>query len=133
MQEFVIRLDAMPQSDTLFLETDNGDNPPIALRDFRASYPVTRVVFEAASAQPMSICYGNPGAGSPRYDVSLIADQLFRAERASAKLGSEQKTGSPTERLTQTLTGSARYIFWGVLALVIVALLLLIARLLPKA
>ena len=133
MQEFVIRLDAMPQSDTLFLETDDGDNPPIALRDFRASYPVTRVVFEAASAQPISIYYGNPGAGSPRYDVSLIADQLFRAERASATLGSEQKTGSTTERLTQTLTGSARYIFWGVLALVIVALLLLIARLLPKA
>jgi hypothetical protein len=43
----VIELNARPQSDTLFLETDNGDNPAIELRDFRSHYPVTRLVFKA--------------------------------------------------------------------------------------
>ena len=30
-REFFLTLDSPPQSDTLFLETHNGDNPPIAL------------------------------------------------------------------------------------------------------
>jgi hypothetical protein len=132
--EFAIDLDAVPESDTLFLETNNGDNPPIELRDFRGYYPVVRAIFKtpADSAQPISIYYGNRDVTAPRYDVALIADQLLRAERGEATLGPPEKTKSGTTVVGQTLTGSARYIFWGVLALVVVALLLLIARLLPK-
>ena len=37
-----------------------------------------------------------------------------------------------SEQVTETLRGSARYIFWGVLGIVVVALLVLISRLLPK-
>jgi len=134
-REFAIQLDVAPQSGTLFLETENGDNPPIDLHDFRGYYPVTRLVFKAASdsTQPVWIYYGNPDAALPRYDVNLIADQLLRADRASATLGAQENMGSKTERITQTLSGSARYIFWGVLGVVVVALLLLISRLLPKA
>jgi len=133
-REFAIQLDVAPKSSTLLLETENGDNPPIDLHDFRGYYPVTRLVFKAASdsTQPIWIYYGNPDAALPRYDVTLIADQLFRAERASATLGAQENMGSKTERITQTLSGSARYIFWGVLWVVVVALLLLISRLLPK-
>ena len=133
-REFAIHLDVAPRSDTLFLETDNGDNSPIDLHGFRGDYPVTRVVFKAApdSTQPIWIYYGNPDAASPRYDVALIADQLFRTERASATLGPQENMGSKTERITKTLTGSARYIFCGTLGVVVVGLLLLISRLLPK-
>jgi len=133
-REFAIHLDVAPRSDTLFLETDDGDNSPIDLHGFRCDYPVTRVVFKAApdSTQPIWIYYGNPDAASPRYDVALIADQLFRTERASATLGPQENMGSKTERITKTLTGSARYIFWGTLGVVVVGLLLLISRLLPK-
>ena len=134
-RELAIELDVTPRSDTLFLETDNGDNPPIELHDFRGNYPVTRVVFKAGSdsMQPIWIYYGNSSVASPRYDVILIADQLFGAERASATLGPQERTGSKTERITRMLSGSGRYIFWGVLAVVVIALLLLISRLLPKA
>jgi hypothetical protein len=34
--------------------------------------------------------------------------------------------------MAETLTGSTRYVFWGVLGIVVIALLLLISRLLPK-
>jgi hypothetical protein len=133
--EFEIDLDAVPESDSLFLETNNGDNPPIELRDFRGYYPVVRAIFKTPSdsAQPVMIYYGNHDVAAPRYDVALIADQLLRAERGEATLGPPEKTDSSATSLGQTLTGSARYVFWGVLALVVIALLLLIARLLPKA
>jgi Protein of unknown function (DUF3999) len=133
-REFEIRLNVAPVSDTLFLETDNGDNPAIDLRDFHGHYPVTRVVFKSAfdPAQPIWLYYGNRDALSPRYDVTLIADQLFRAERAPATLGQEENMHSKTERIIRTLSGSSLYIFWGVLAIVVVVLLLLISRLLPK-
>jgi hypothetical protein len=133
-QEFAIHLNVAPRSDTLFLETDNGDNAAIKLHDFRGHYPVSRVVFKMASdsTQPIWIYYGNPDAASPRYDVRLIADQLFRAERAPAALGRQENMHSKTERIIRTLSGSSLYIFWGVLAIVVIALLLLISRLLPK-
>jgi hypothetical protein len=133
-QEFAIQLEVTPRSGTLFLETDNGDNRPIELHDFRGNYPVTRVVFKAASdfTQAIWIYYGNPSAAFPRYDVTLVADQLLRADRAAATLGPQDGTGSKTEPITQTLSGSARYIFWGILGLVVAGLLLLISRLLPK-
>ena len=133
-REFAIHLDVAPRSGTLFLETDNGDNPAIKLHDFRGHYPVSRVVFKTASdsTQPIWIYYGNPDTASPRYDVALIADQLFRAERATATLGRQENMHSKTERIIQTLSGSSLYIFWGVLGVVVAALLLLISRLLPK-
>jgi hypothetical protein len=133
-REFAIHLDVVPRSSTLFLETDNGDNPAIKLHDFRGHYPVSRVVFktEPDFTQPIWIYYGNPDAAPPRYDVALIADQLFRAERAPATLGRQENMDSKTERIIQTLSGSGLYIFWSVLGLVVAALLLLISRLLPK-
>jgi hypothetical protein len=134
-REFAIDLDVVPRSDMLFLETDNGDNPAIKLRDFRGHYPVSRIVFKTASdsTQPIWIYYGNPDAALPRYDVELIADQLFRAERALATLGRQENMHSKTERIIQTLSGSSLYVFWGILGLVVAALLFLISRLLPKA
>jgi hypothetical protein len=133
-REFAIHLGAAPRSGTLFLETDNGDNPAIKLHDFRGHYPVSRIVFKTASdsTQPIWIYYGNPDTATPRYDVALIADQLFRAERATATLGRQENMHSKTERIIQTLSGSSLYIFWGVLGVVVAALLLLISRLLPK-
>ena len=130
--QFALSVDGMPRSDTLFLETDNGDNPPIELREFRAYYPVTRVVFKTGTNSTLSLYYGNPEAASPRYDVSLIADQLLRAERSPAILGAQGGSGLSAERFSQSLGGSARYIFWGVLGIVVIGLLVLISRLLPR-
>jgi len=133
-RDFAIHLDVAPRGDTLFLETDNGDNPAIKLHDFRGHYPVTRVIFKTPSdsTQPIWIYYGNPGVASPRYDVALIANQVLRADRTPATLGRQENMHSKSERIIQTLSGSSLYVFWGVLAVVVVALLLLISRLLPK-
>jgi len=133
--EFIIQLNARPQSDMLFLETNNGDNPAIELRQFRCYYPVTRVVFKTApdSTHPVWLYYGNREASAPHYDLSLVADELLRADRATVASRGEENLSSKAERVGQTLTGSARYIFWGALGLVVVVLLGLMSRFLPKS
>jgi hypothetical protein len=131
----VIELNARPQSDTLFLETDNGDNPAIELRDFRSHYPVTRLVFKATPdpAQPVWLYYGNLDATAPRYDLTLVAGELLRAERGTVAAGPEENLSSKGSLVGQTLIGSGRYIFWGALALVVIVLLAIMSRFLPKA
>ena len=134
-RDLVIELNARPQSDTLFLETNNGDNPAIELRDFRGYYPVTRVVFKATpdSAQQVWLYYGNPDATAPRYDLTLVAGELLKAERSTVAAGPEENLSPKPSFVGQTLTGSTRYIFWGALALVVVVLLAIMSRFLPKA
>jgi Protein of unknown function (DUF3999) len=134
-RDLVIELNARPQTDTLFLETDNGDNPAIELRDFRSYYPVTRVVFKATPdpAQPVWLYYGNPDATAPRYDLTLVAGELLRAERGTVAAGAEENLSPRPSLVGQTLTGSTRYIFWGALALVVIVLLAIMSRFLPKA
>jgi hypothetical protein len=133
-RDLVVDLKARPQSDTLFLETDNGDNPAIELRDFRSYYPATRVLFRAApdSAKPLWIYYGNPNASGPHYDLMLVSADLLRAERTSVVAGAEEDVSGRVNRAGEALTGSARYIFWGALALVVIALLAIMSRFLPK-
>lgn len=134
-RDLVIELNARPKSDTLFLETDNGDNPAIELRDFRGFYPVTRVVFKATAnpAQPVWLYYGNSDAVAPRYDLTLVASELLKAERNTVTAGAEENLSPKPSFAGQTLTGSTRYIFWGALALVVIVLLAIMSRFLPKA
>jgi Protein of unknown function (DUF3999) len=119
-----------PKTDTVLMETDNGDNPPIELQDFRGYYPVTRIIFVSSKSQSIELFYGNEEATAPQYDAKLIAAQLLRSERTPAALGPQEILKS--ERMAETLTGSTRYVFWGVLGIVVIALLVLISRLLTK-
>jgi hypothetical protein len=132
--DFTLTLNTPPETDTLILEMDNGDNPALELTNFRAYYPVTRVIFEATPnpGQSIWLYYGNPNAPAPRYDVNLVASQLLRSERIPAGAGEEENLKGTSSLVSDTLTGSARYIFWSVLAVVVVTLLFFIARLLPK-
>jgi hypothetical protein len=133
-RDLVIELNARLQSDTLFLETDNGDNPAIDLRDFRSYYPVTRVIFKATSdpVQPVWLYYGNLDASAPRYDLTLVASELLKAERSPITAGPEENLSSKPSFVGETLTGSTRYIFWAALALVVIVLLAIMSRFLPK-
>ncbi len=133
-RDLVIELNARPKTDTLFLETDNGDNPAIELRDFRGFYPVRRAVFKATTdpAQPVWVYYGNPDATAPHYDLTLVAGELLKAERSSITAGAEENLSPKPSVAGQTLSGSSRYIFWGALALVVIVLLAIMSRFLPK-
>jgi hypothetical protein len=131
-KEFTLTLDSPILSDTLFLETHNGDNPPIELENFRLFYSATRVLFKAKPDDAIFLYYGNPRVSSPRYDLSLVAGQLLAANKSPAALAAEEqlKKSSWAEGRTP---GKGGVFFWGILAVVVVVLLIVISRLLPKS
>jgi hypothetical protein len=131
-KEFSIPINQVARSDKLFLETENGDNRPIELEGFRLFYPATRLLFKAKQDERLYLYYGNPQAASPRYDLSLVATELIAAEKAPATAASEERLRKPSWAEGGT-TGSGGIVFWGILAVVVIGLLGLIARLLPKA
>jgi hypothetical protein len=131
-KEFSLTLDGAAQSDTLFLETENGDNPPIELEKFTAFYPATRLLFKAKPDDGLFLYYGNPRGSPPRYDLSLVADQLLAADKKTASLSDEQQLKKSSWRENE-VPGKGGIVFWGILAVVVVVLLIIISRLLPKS
>ena len=131
-KDFILRIDAQPGGNTLFLETDNGDNPSIELQNFQMFYPVTRVLFKAQPGDELFLHYGNLRAAPPRYDLSLVAGQLVTAGKSSASLGPEEQLRKSSWAENHT-PGKGGVLFWGILALVVMVLLIIVARLLPKS
>jgi hypothetical protein len=119
------------RSGTLWLETDNGDNPPITLTDVCAYHPVTRLVFKASPrpGEVIRLCYGNPEASAPLYDLRLVADELLSAGRNTATVEGPTAIAAAPGAAGDSLR--QRILFWGVLTLVVVALLGVLAKLLP--
>jgi hypothetical protein len=117
------------RADALWIETDNGDNPAIALGTVQAIYPVARLVFKVVETDGFTLIYGNPRASAPRYDLSLVATKLLTSARNAARLAAGEAT--PSKRSSSTgINGGV--IFWGALGLVVVVLLVVVAKLLPK-
>jgi hypothetical protein len=131
-REFFMTLDTSPRSDVLFLETQNGDNPRIELDQSRLFYPATRLLFKAGREDHVFLYYGNPEVGAPRYDLSLVADQLLTADKATASLAAPEQLRKPSWGEGRA-PGTGGVLFWGILVLVVVVLLVIIGRLLPKS
>lgn len=129
-RELVLGLNNRPEGDTLIVETDNGDNPALELEGFQFFYPATRLLFKAPAPDEIFLFYGNPQAAAPRYDLGLVAGQLRAADKAEASPGAEEPLKKGAGR--GQVSGQGGLLFWGALALVVVGLLVIIARLLPK-
>jgi Protein of unknown function (DUF3999) len=126
---FSVTLSSAPQTQTLQLEIDNGDNPPLELERFKVYLPVTRLLFKAPPGATVELCYGNPKAVAPSYDLGLVAPQILAAAKSEATLTDADPTGLVRQGSSGTTTSR---VFIGVLALVVVVLILVIVRLLPK-
>jgi len=127
----VFDLPAAPSSATLLLETDNGDNPPLALTGLQATFPVVRLLFKT-EPRPLALYYGNAGVSPPRYDLNLVAGQILSAEKSVATLGPEEKVhgqGWAAQWAAGMRGGPA---LWIALTLVVITLLTVVAKLLPK-
>lgn len=122
-----------PAGETLLLEIENGDNPPLTLKNVTLRHPVTRVIFKTGSDAALFLYYGHPQAGRPRYDLDLVARPLLAAEKSKAILGPVESLKKSRWSEAGDLRGRAGWLFWGVLGLVVVALLWVISRLLPKS
>ncbi len=124
---------ARPMTDTLILETDNGDNPPIELANFQFFYPVTRVLFKAPPEPSTYLYYGNRDAAFPQYDLDLVAPRLLAEEKSVASLSAEETLKKSGVGEVFRSSGTKSIIFWVALTVVVLVLLVVIAKLLPKA
>jgi hypothetical protein len=129
--KLVVNLEHFPVTDRLWLEVENGDNPPLELTAFTAWHTTARLLFRAAEGSVPALYYGNAKAAFPRYDLDLVARQIFSAPRIQAKLGPEEALkGTPLGESLPGTKGNA--LFWGVLVLVVAGLLFVLTRMLPK-
>lgn len=121
-----------PQTDTLWLETDNGDNPALPLGPVQLVYPVVRLIFKIDQPDGLVLLHGHDKVAAPRYDLSLLAPKLLHAHRETATLDAPGAAASEP-LLTRLLhLGSGRVTFWAALVVVVIALLVTVARLVPK-
>ncbi len=127
-----LALSTAPQTDTLWLETDNGDNPPISISVLQAWHPVTRLLFKTGADDAPALYYGQPRADAPRYDLGLVAGQLFTAEKHAARLGAAEALTSGGWTPTAFMSRRSGILFWGALVLVVGLLLFVVVRLLPN-
>jgi hypothetical protein len=132
-RSLALQLNGVTSTDQLFLEFDNGDNPPIELRNIQLCYWVSRVLFKPPTGSQIFLYYGNPNASAPRYDLDLVARQMLAAEKGRATLGPEESLKKGGWHDTDHASGTGSWIFWGVLAAVVVVLLIVVAKLLPPS
>jgi hypothetical protein len=125
----VFDLPGRMHTDTLWIETDNGDNPAIAFGAVRVAYPVVRLVFKVAETGGYTLAYGNKSAAAPRYDLGMVSSRLLTSSRNVAHLGAGEKN-TVARNPFAGLNGG--YVFWGALVLVVAILLAVVAKLLPK-
>jgi hypothetical protein len=76
--------------------------------------------------------YGNEDGHAPGYDLDLIAPRLLAEEKLSATLAPEEAMKKSAVGALFQMSRTKSLIFWGALALVVIALLVVTARLLPK-
>lgn len=118
-------------TDTLWIETDNGDNPPITLTSLEAFHPVVRLLFKHEGNDPLHLYYGNAEARPPRYDLGLVAAQLMAAEKTPAALGAQEQLRKAGWFEDAEAPGAGSPFFWGVLIVVVLGLVFILVRLLP--
>jgi len=107
----------------LRLVVDEGDNAPLPLRDATLSLPTYQLRFYYDGHTPLTLLYGQPGLGAPRYDLALLAPRLRGVAAHEAELGQELDASHVTG-ITPTI------VFWCALGVAVLALVVLIARLL---
>ncbi|MEW6665621.1 MAG: DUF3999 family protein [Thermodesulfobacteriota bacterium] len=130
-QKLIIKT-ASPVTDRLILEIQNGDNPPLDLKEFRAYYTATRVIFKSSADGEAYLYYGNRSAPVPSYDINLVATQLLAEEKAKATLAKEERLKKAFWAESEGMTGRGGWVLWIALGAVVVVLLGVMARLLPK-
>jgi hypothetical protein len=107
----------------LSLVIDEGDNAPLPLREATLLLPAYRLRFFRDASTPLTLLYGRSDVSAPRYDLALLAPRLLGAPA--------QDVAASAERETSNVTGvTPTIVFWCALALAVLALVVLIARLL---
>jgi hypothetical protein len=120
---------AVPRAaQAIFLELENGDNAALDIQNVELWYPASRLIFKAAPGAAAYLYYGNEHSIAPQYDLQLLGPRLLQASKTSVLLGKEEILKPLSPKPTEI---KATWFFWTILAIVVIGLLFVIARLLP--
>jgi hypothetical protein len=108
--------------DSLFVLVNDGDNQRLPLTRATLLLPTYRLRFYRQPGATLRLVYGRGDLGSPRYDIALLAPRLLDAPAVEVNAVSEQGAGGTASKAPQRA-------FWAVLAVAVLVLLLLVARL----
>jgi len=109
----------------LFVIVDEGDNAPLPLGAGRLLLPAYRVRFFRDGTSNLRLVYGRADLDRPKYDLSLLAPQVLSTPAADVVLEAER----PAADVVTTAGVVSPRIFWAALAIAVIVLLGLIARL----
>lgn len=119
------------QGNSVILETDNGDNSPIELSTAKADLDVVAIVFKTTEPEPVHLYYGHPRTTMPRYDLRLVEKDLTTVPPVIGKLSDEEVlTNNPA--YSDTPKEAASPWLWVALGVVVIGLIAVMAKLLPK-
>ncbi|MDH4163053.1 MAG: hypothetical protein OEW15_10245, partial [Nitrospirota bacterium] len=118
----------------LRITIEHGDNRAIELRKLQASYGAPALLFLAAAAGEYSLYGGNEKIGAPTYDLMLVKAHLADALPKTVEMGKVESASSAGFK--NAFMGAFEDRSWGlyaVLGAVTLILVIVIARLFPKA
>lgn len=118
---------ALPDTSTVYLRVDEGDNEPLALATARLELPGLRVRFFRSADARLTLLYGAPTLSAPRYDLALLAPTLAGAVADELALGPETTN---TKAAPPAPMGMP--VFWGVLIAAVAVLLLMMGAMLRR-
>jgi hypothetical protein len=115
----------MQSAATVEVAIDNGDDTPLPVTAIRLEMRQRKICFDVATADALTLFYGDPALSSPKYDYARLFS-LSDAMR-TAQLGSEQLNPRYHDRPdARPLTDRYPHLLWIVL-LVVVCLLAIVA------
>jgi hypothetical protein len=114
----------------LYLLVEEGDNQPLPIEKATVLLPSYAIRLFRAADQPLRLIYGKDAVPAPRYDLQLLAPQLMGRRAEEVTIGGEQPFGTAAASLSAELVPPA--VFWTVLALAVVILLAMVARLMRR-
>ena len=124
--ELSVRLGPIEANELLVI-VDEGDNSALPIGGVRVLLPAYRLRLYRDRGASLRLAYGRSGLAAPRYDLALLAPQLLGVTATEVTPGREQ----PGPAAAAAATISPR-VFWGALAVAVVVLVGLIARLIRK-
>jgi len=126
----VLTLGGQRMPRTFRLETDHGDNPPIVVDEVRVRIAAPSITAKLTDGAPLFLYYGNPKAAPPQYDLRLVRNALQAADQQPAGLGDEEIL-KPDARVKHGVDAGSPWL-WLALGGVVVVLLVIVAKLLPR-
>lgn len=118
----------------LRITMEHGDNRPIELGKLQASYGAPALLFLASAAGEYALYGGNDTIGPAKYDLTLVQAHLADVLPKTVEMGSIESAGSAGFK--KAFLGAFEDRSWGLYAVlggVTLILMIVIARLFPKA